>query len=104
MFVSWTGEVLSCYHDLAGANVIGNLRVESIETIQGRKKMITAEGIKFEICNKCNDLYRFCDDKLPDGKPLSDWVFDLYTKDDIDIPILGSSLSKWLYLLKNQVI
>jgi len=25
MFVSWTGEVLSCYHDLAGANTLGNL-------------------------------------------------------------------------------
>lgn len=32
-FVAWTGDVLSCCHDLAGENVIGDLKTESIETI-----------------------------------------------------------------------
>lgn len=99
MFVSWTGDVLSCCHDLAGANIMGSLKSEKIETIQLRKTNIAEEGVKFDICRECNDLQRFMKDKTPDGSPLNDWIYNLY-KDEgtIDLPEV-SSLSEWIYNL-----
>ena len=102
LFVAWTGEVLSCCHDLAGANVIGNLKTEPLATIFERKGQIAAEGVKFEICRNCNDLYRFMNDQTPDQKPIPEWVYALYNDEDRpDLPQV-SSLSEWLYALYIQ--
>ena len=102
MFVAWTGDVLSCCHDLAGANTIGSLKSEEIETIQHRKTKIVADGIHFDICRKCNDLQRFMEDKTPDGSPLYDWIYNLYAAEGtLDLPEV-SSLSKWIYNLYSQ--
>lgn len=102
MFVSWTGDVLSCCHDLAGANIMGNLVSEEVETIRQRKTKIAEEGVKFDICRKCNDLQRFMKDRTPDGSPLYDWIYNLYTEmDTLDSPEV-SSLSKWIYNLYFQ--
>jgi len=102
LFVSWTGDVLSCCHDLAGANIMGSLVSEEIETIQLRKTNIAEEGVKFDICRECNDLQRFMKDKTPDGSPLYDWIYNLY-KDEatLDLPEV-SSLSEWIYNLYFQ--
>ena len=102
MFVSWTGDVLSCCHDLAGVNILGSLESEEIDTIQLRKTNIAEEGVKFDICRKCNDLQRFMKDKTPDGSPLYNWIHNLYTeKGTLDLPD-ASSLSEWIYHLYFQ--
>ncbi len=102
MFVSWTGDVLSCCHDLAGANIMGNLVNVEIETIQQRKRHIAEEGVKFDICRKCNDLQRFMKDITPDGSPLYNWIYNLYSdKDVLRLPEV-SPLSDWLYDLYSQ--
>ena len=105
LFVSWTGQVLSCCHDLAGANIIGDLRTESLDEILERKNAVLANGVKFEICKGCNDLYRFMNDPTPDGRPISDWVYNLYASStngsngsNGSAPA-ASSLSEWLYSL-----
>jgi MoaA/NifB/PqqE/SkfB family radical SAM enzyme len=103
MFVSWSGIVLSCYDDLAGTNEMGDLKVDSIESILERKKKILSEGVKFDICNLCNDLYRFTDDRLPGGRSISDCIYDLYTSGDSHASDKTSSLSEWLGVLTDQM-
>jgi hypothetical protein len=113
LFVAWTGEVLSCCHDLAGENIIGDLKTESVEEILARKNQISAEGVKFRICQNCNDLYRFMKDSTPDGRPIADWIYDLYTSDQGNhrqqqamqtVVANGevSSLARWLYQVYEQ--
>lgn len=108
LFVAWTGEVLSCCHDLAGENIIGDLKTESVEEILTRKRKISADGVKFRICEHCNDLYRFMKDPTPDGRSIADWVYDLYTpgknnhgQPQVEPPVSAngefSSLGRWLY-------
>jgi hypothetical protein len=102
MFVTWTGQVLPCYHDMTGMNVIGDLRVEPIEAILCRKKEIAAASKVFSICHGCNDLYQFAHTQTPDGRPLSDWVFDLYTDRETRISEEVVALSKWLFAMYMQ--
>ncbi len=102
LFVAWTGEVLSCCHDLAGDNVIGDLRRESLAEIFDRKTTIAAGGVKFEICKGCNDLYRFMDDRTPDGRPIADWVYELYSDGANVEPRPPSSLSRWINVIYQQ--
>ncbi len=99
MFISWTGEVLSCCHDLDGDNVMGNLLDEEIETILSRKTNIVNKGVKFDICRECNDLQRFMKDRTPDGRPLFDWIYSLFVDEDKPNFAEDSSLSKWIYSL-----
>jgi len=99
LFIAWTGEVLTCCHALAGANVLGDLKAEALEDILARKQQHAARGIDFEICGKCNDLYRFMNDATPDGRTISDWVYSLYTNPataDEDYVEPGP-LVEWLY-------
>lgn len=97
IFVAWTGEVLSCCHDLAGANVIGDLKTESLETILERKVQTVAAGVKFSICKDCNDLYRFARDRTPDGQMIAQWVYDLYVEtQDFASPSPPPALWEWL--------
>ena len=108
LFVAWTGQVLSCCHDLSGSAVVGDLRIEQIADVFERKLGIAAKGVNFDICKGCNDLYRFMDDRTPDGRPIADWVYELYTgpadqPDQPDQPV--SSLSAWMqtiYKKENQ--
>ena len=97
IFIAWTGQVLSCCQDLAGENVLGDLRVESIEKIQQRKLAQIQNGVNFRICASCNDIYRFEDDYTPDGAPLSEWIFGLYDHQPNDASKTISSLSRWLF-------
>lgn len=117
LFVSWTGIVLSCCHDLSGVGQIGNLREETLEAILEKKDKINAQGVKFDICKSCNDLYRFMFDITPDGRPIADWIYTLYTGNaeeeaggpvPADLPAITppvqkaglkdqNSLTEWLY-------
>jgi hypothetical protein len=102
LFVAWTGEVLSCCHDLAGANVVGDLRVEEVGDVFRRKLGIAADGVKFDICKGCNDMYRFMDDRTPDGRPIADWVYELYTGSADEPEKEVSSLSAWMRTIYEQ--
>lgn len=102
LFVAWTGEVLSCCHDLGGANVVGDLRSEDIAAVFERKLGIAAGGVKFDICGGCNDMYRFMDDRTPDGRPIADWVYELYTGSAEEPDAGPSSLSAWMRLIYEQ--
>ena len=112
LFIAWTGEVLSCCHDLAGENVIGDLRTDQLNDILRNKVRIATQGVKFDICKGCNDIYRFMNDKTPDGRPISDWVYSLYSRTDHSQPITidaqtttsaqASSLTQWLVQIYSQ--
>ena len=97
MFIAWTGEVLSCCHDLAGENVIGDLRAESVAAIKQKTHKLIEQGVNFRICGYCNDLYRFVNYGTLDGLPLAEWVYDLHAAQPPEVTRGGSSLSQWLY-------
>ena len=88
LFVSWTGEVLSCCHDLAGANVVGDLRSQSIEAVLANKARIALKGVRFDICKGCNDLYRYMTDRTPDGRAIGDWVYSLYSREEVHYQLM----------------
>jgi hypothetical protein len=102
LFIAWTGEVLSCCHDLAGKTTQGNLRNERLETILDKKNQITSEGVRFDICNNCNDLYRFMNDRPINGRNIGDWVYELYAQNDASDEPGNTSLNEWLYTLYAQ--
>jgi MoaA/NifB/PqqE/SkfB family radical SAM enzyme len=102
LFVAWTGEVLSCCHDLAGDNVVGDLRTEQVADVFKRKLGIAAGGVKFDICKGCNDMYRFMEDRTPDGRPIADWVYELYTGPAEEPDKEVSSLSAWMQTIYKQ--
>jgi MoaA/NifB/PqqE/SkfB family radical SAM enzyme len=98
MFIAWNGDVLSCCHDLAGENRLGNLKTDPIEAILSKKDEILRKGTFFEICKQCNDFYRFADDQKTSGISISQSVYDLYTghlsaKDGI---LTATAFSDWL--------
>ena len=94
LFIAWSGEVLSCCHDLAGNTALGNLNPDGIEsplpgvlpgalnTIIEKKKSISKKGVRFDICRTCNDLYRFMNDIPLGGGEIGEWVYDLYVVTD----------------------
>jgi len=82
LFVAWTGEVLACCHDLEGKGQIGNLVTEDIDVILERKRNIIQNGVKFPMCENCNDIYRFSQDATPDNSPLAEWIYSLYANED----------------------
>jgi hypothetical protein len=102
LFVAWTGEALSCCHDLAGANVLGDLKTDLLETILDKKQHILASGLHFDICAHCNDLYRFMNDQTLDGRSIADWVYDLYAGDRPAPGPESHPLSEWLCRLYEQ--
>jgi len=78
LFVAWNGLVLACCHDLEGAGQVGDLVQEDITVIKARRRMIAEAGVRFKMCARCNDMYRFGSDETPDKGPLSEWVYRLY--------------------------
>ncbi len=54
-FISWSGHVLSCCHDLHGSNVIGHVSQDDFTTIAHRKNPLVRQGPPFTICGTCND-------------------------------------------------
>lgn len=102
LFVAWTGEVLSCCHDLGGENKIGDLTAQDLPSILERKAHIAVQGVRFRICAECNDMQRFMQDQTPDGRWLSEWVYDLYTAEQPDIQQDVSALSEWIFTLYDQ--
>jgi sulfatase maturation enzyme AslB (radical SAM superfamily) len=82
IFVAWNGDVLSCCHDLAGANKLGNLVAEELPAVLSRRRAILARGVDFAICRRCNDMYRYMHAPTPDASPLSEWIYALYAGTD----------------------
>jgi sulfatase maturation enzyme AslB (radical SAM superfamily) len=82
LFVAWNGDVLSCCHDLAGANKLGNLTTDDLQTILSQRQAVVARGVDFAICQRCNDMYRYMHAPTPDGSPLSEWIYALYASED----------------------
>lgn len=82
LFVAWNGQALACCHDLAAQGVIGDLVAADLGDILRERNRILDQGVRFPICRGCNDMYRFDKDSLPGDTPLSEWLFDLYTKKD----------------------
>ena len=106
LFVAWTGEVLSCCHDLAGANVLGNLETGDLGQLLEKKTGIAARGVKFDICASCNDLYRFMNDQVPDRLQINEWVYNLYADQNNGQPEPATPLAAWissLYVQEDQV-
>ena len=96
LFISCTGEVLSCCQDLAGENVLGDLKSDPLEPILEKRDKITAEGVNFDICKYCNDLFRFMDDQTFDGHSMSEWVYNLYSTDSRGKELKINPLSEWI--------
>jgi hypothetical protein len=84
LFVAWNGDVLACCHDLAGEGKIGSLCSESIQAIVQERQRLLAQGLPFPMCEKCNDTYRIGRDPTPDRRPLSEWIYALYSERDAD--------------------
>lgn len=108
LFIAWTGDVLSCCHDLSGSTRLGNLNTDSLHDILEKKKEIASHGVRFNICANCNDLYRFMSDRPSDGREIADWVYDLYTEyNSQDAPHnssqeQSSALAEWLFTVYGQ--
>ena len=81
LFVAWNGDVLACCHDLEGKGRLGNLVTDDLAEIMEKKRRIVQEGVRFEMCAECNDMYRFERDPTPDRRPLSEWVYMLAGED-----------------------
>lgn len=82
LFVAWNGDVLSCCHDLAGVNRLGNLATDELQTILSQRQATIVHGIDFAICQRCNDMYRYMHASTPDASPLSEWIYALYASAD----------------------
>ena len=95
LFVAWNGDVLACCHDLDGVGRLGNLLTDSISDLDQLKIALRGKGAIFEMCVVCNDLYRFGGDQTPDGRPLSQWIYDLYAAE-------SESLAKLVDLLHQR--
>jgi len=98
LFVAWNGDILSCCHDLDGDNKLGNISINTIEEIIETKENILKNGINFNICKNCNDLYRFRKDQ-DKGIILKDWLYDLYTTDYTNQ--FDDELLNWIYEIYN---
>jgi hypothetical protein len=57
-FIAWTGDVLSCCHDISGTTRLGNLVEEDLETIIDRKLSVVAFNRWFDICTNCDEPTR----------------------------------------------
>jgi hypothetical protein len=99
LFISWSGDVLSCCHDLAGSTTLGSLNTETLHEILHKKQEIASHGVRFDICANCNDLYRYMNDRPADGREIADWVYDLYSLPNEANTHQASALSEWLYSL-----
>lgn len=82
VFVAWNGDVLSCCHDLTGANKLGNLVTDELAMLLSQRQTILARGVDFKICRGCNDMYRYMHAPTPDASPLSEWIYALYASAD----------------------
>lgn len=81
LFVAWDGRVLACCHDLEARGALGDLVTEELDQILAKKRRIVQQGVRFPMCDKCNDMYRFADDPTPDDSPLSEWIYRLYSSE-----------------------
>ncbi len=94
VFVAWTGEVLSCCHDLSGANRYASLLDTTLPEVLERQRQIASRGVDFAICAGCNDLYRYKHDPTPDGSPLAEWVYNLASPDGSGADWLADRLTR----------
>jgi len=59
IFIAWNGDVLACCQDMNGSTKLGSLLEDNLEDILKRKEKIIRTGKWFEICDQCDDPYRF---------------------------------------------
>jgi FkbM family methyltransferase len=102
LFVTWTGQVLSCCHDLAGNNILGDFRIDEVKPILEEKQKVITKGVSFDICKSCNDLYRFMDDQSLEGFVIADWIYNLYATKDEDKLSTITPLTRWLFEIYKQ--
>jgi hypothetical protein len=93
-FVAWDGRVLACCQDLAGTAVLGDLTSMSMEELASIRRRILDEGVDFEMCEECDDIYRFYHDEPPAGASLSEWIYHLYESEDSRLAMLTSALRR----------
>lgn len=59
VFITWNGDILACCQDMNGNTKLGNLLEDDLEDILERKERIIRAGKWFEVCDQCDDPYRF---------------------------------------------
>jgi hypothetical protein len=91
-FVAWDGQVLACCQDVAGSAVLGDLTTMSMEELAAIRRRILDEGVDFEMCEECDDIYRFYHDEAPAGASLSEWIYHLYESEDSRLAMLADAL------------
>jgi MoaA/NifB/PqqE/SkfB family radical SAM enzyme len=60
-FISWTGDVQACCHDIERNYIIGNINQKNFYEISAEKaaKIYSEQGLDYKICLKCNDNAKF---------------------------------------------
>lgn len=88
LFVAWNGDVLACCHDLEGLGRLGSLVDDRLADIIDKRRAALEGGLSFPMCRDCNDTYRIADEPTPDRRPLSEWIYALYSTGDAAEPRL----------------
>lgn len=104
LFVAWTGQVIACCHDLAAELILGDLNTDELQPILEHKDQVHARGMDLQICQSCNDLYRFRFDPTLDHRSVSEWVYQLYAEPvEVHQPVdRVSALGEWLLVLYSR--
>lgn len=58
-FIAWNGTVLSCANDISRSNVLGCVNIDDFKNILQRKLKVIENDNWYEICQLCNDDYRY---------------------------------------------
>jgi MoaA/NifB/PqqE/SkfB family radical SAM enzyme len=58
-FIAWNGHVLSCSNDISRSNILGHVNNDKFKDILERKLEIIESDNWYEICQLCNDDYRY---------------------------------------------
>jgi radical SAM protein with 4Fe4S-binding SPASM domain len=60
-FISWTGDVQACCHDISRSYIIGNINRQDFYEISAAKaaKLYSEQGLDYNICRQCNDAAKY---------------------------------------------
>jgi hypothetical protein len=64
----------------------------SMEELAEVRRQILEEGVDFEMCQECDDIYRFYHDEAPGGASLSEWIYRLYESEDSRLGMLTDAI------------
>jgi hypothetical protein len=64
----------------------------SMEALAAVRRQILEEGVDFEMCHECDDIYRFYHDEAPSGASLSEWIYHLYESEDSRLAMLTDAV------------